>query len=336
MLAIAQDRYGGVDALSLRELPEPVCGAGDLVVCVRAAALNPSDWNIRQGRARALVSYSFPLVLGSDFAGRVCEVGPAVSGWQIDDEVFGVADSQRLGTLAQRVAIDANLVARRPAALSATEAAALPVAAQTAWRGLFEELELARGERVLILGGSGAVGSLAVQLARAAGASVLATAGARNLERVAQLGADAVFDYRDPERFRKAAPVDAVFDTAGAPERIRAFAALRSGGRLVSIAGIPTGHAAAQHGVGRAGRALFDCLSLRERLAARRARAHYGYFFVAANGERMRRIATACAEQRLRAPIDSVFPFEQHREAFLRLERGHPNGKVVLCWPQAA
>lgn len=333
MLAIAQDRYGGIDALSLRELPEPVCGAGELVVSVRAAALNPSDWNIRQGRARTLVSYPFPLVLGSDFAGRVCEVGSAVSGWQQGDEVFGVSDSQRLGTLAQHVAVDAGLVARQPAALSASEAAALPVVAQTAWRGLFEELRVQRGERVLILGGSGGVGSLAVQLARAAGAAVLATAGARNLERVARLGADTVFDYRDPERFQKAAPVDAIFDAVGAPERIRAFAALRPGGRLVSIAGLPTGSAVAQHGVGRAGRALFELLSLRERRAARRARAHYSYFFVAASGERMRQVADACSAQGLRAPIDRVFPFDQYREAFLRLERGHPNGKIVLCWP---
>jgi alcohol dehydrogenase len=328
--AIAQDRYGGVDVLALRELPEPRCAPNELVVEVRAAALNPSDWNIRQGRARALVTYRFPLVLGSDFSGRVCEVGAAVSEWQVGDEVFGVADSRHLGAFAERIAVEAQLVARKPAELTDVEAAALPVVAQTAMRGLFEELRIERGERVMILGASGGVGSVAVQLARSAGARVIATAGTRNRERVAALGAELVLDYRDRERFAKAPRVDAIFDTVGAPERIRAFRALRPGGRLVSIAGIPTAAAGAQHGVGVAGRALFELLSLRERVAALRRHASYGYFFVAANGERMRRVAAACSAQNLRAPIDRVFPIAEFREAFARLERGHPNGKVVL------
>jgi alcohol dehydrogenase len=332
MRAIAQDRYGGIDVLALRELPAPRCEPNEILVDIRAAALNPSDWNIRQGRARALVNYRFPLILGSDFAGRVREVGSAVSQWQAGDEVFGVADAQRLGALAEQIAVDAELVARKPAELSDVEAAALPVVAQTALRGLFEELRVERGERVLVLGGSGGVGSVAVQLARAAGAHVIATAGARNLARVEQLGAELALDYRDPERFARAAPVDAVFDTVGAPERIRAFTALRSGGRLVSIAGLPTGAAGAQHGVGIAGRALFELLSLRERIAARRRHASYGYFFVAANGERMQLVAERCRSAALRAPIDRVFSFGEFRAAFARLERGHPNGKVVLIW----
>ncbi len=332
MLAIAQDRHGGVDRLSLRELPEPVCRPEDVIVAVEVAALNPSDWNIRQGRARVLTSHAFPLVLGSDVSGRIAELGSAVSDWQVGDEVFGVSDPRRLGTLAQRVAIDARRLARKPRALSHSEAAALPVVGQTAWCGLFEQLRVRAGERLLVLGGSGGVGAAAIQLARAAGASVLATAGARNLERVAKLGAETALDYRDPLRFQRAAPVDAVFDTVGAPERLRAFAALRPGGRLVSIAGIPTGDAAAQHGVGRVGRALFELASAREHLAAWRAGARYAYFFLDATGQRMREVAAACETQGLRAPIDCELSFRDFRRGFERLESGHPDGKVLLRW----
>jgi len=330
MKAVAQDRYGGREVLALRDLPEPVCGLRDLRVSVRAAALNPSDWNIRSGRARLLVPYAFPLVLGSDFSGVVTEVGDDVSDFAPGDEVFGAADPNRLGALAEVLVVDSGLVARKPEPLSHVDACTLPVAAQTAWRGLFEELRVEKEERLLVLGGAGAVGRIAIQLARARGIEVSATFGERSLELGGHLGAEPAIDATSPSRFTAHGDYDAIFDTVGAPERIRAFEALRRGGRLTSIAGIPTGHASRAHGVSLPWRLLFDLLSIREYARAALRRGRYGYFFVDPSGPRLREIAQLCVDAELRGSVDSVFELDEFDAAFALLEEGRPRGKVVL------
>ncbi|MDH3687048.1 MAG: NADP-dependent oxidoreductase [Myxococcales bacterium] len=330
MKAVAQDRYGGREVLDLRELSEPVCGPGEVRVAVRAAALNPSDWNIRAGHARLLVPYAFPLVLGSDFSGVVIEVGADSTDWKLGDEVFGAADPRRLGTLAETICVRADLIAAKPAALSHTEAAALPVVGQTAWRALFEELRLQSTDRLLVLGGGGAVGSLAVQLGFRAGAEVLATARPRSFASVEAQGVHEVLDASDPARFSSHGEFDAIFDTVGAPERVRALRALRAGGRLVSIAGVPTGRGARAHGVSPPIRVLFDLLSAREYGRAALRRGEYRYFFVDPSGARMRELARACGDDGVRAPVDSVFELAEFAAAFHRLETGRLTGKVVL------
>jgi len=330
MKAVAQDRYGGPEVLGLRSLDEPACGPGEVRVAVRAAALNPSDWNIRAGRARLLVPYAFPLVLGSDFSGVVSEVGAEVTELKPGDEVFGAVDPRRLGTLAETICVGSDLIAKKPAALSHAEAAALPVVGQTAWRALFEELRLQSTDRLLVLGGGGAVGTLAVQLGCRAGAEVLATARSRSFDSLEAQGLHSVIDASDPARFSSHGEFDAIFDTVGAPERIRALRALRAGGRLVSIAGLPTGRGGRAHGVSLPVRVLFDLLSAREFGRAALRRGEYRYFFVDPSGARMRELAGACEDGSIRAPVDSVFELAEFAAAFERLETGRLTGKVVV------
>jgi NADPH:quinone reductase-like Zn-dependent oxidoreductase len=330
MRALAQDRYGDCRVLSFRELPEPVVGSKDVLVAVRASALNPSDWNIRGGRARLLVPVRFPLVLGSDLSGVVLSVGAGVTRFRAGDEVFGACRPPRLGTLAERVAIEDDLLAQKPPILSFAEAASLPIAAQTAWQALFEVLAIERGERVLIVGGSGGVGTLAIQAAASHGAQVHATCGARNFEKIRALGAAPVA-YDDSQRF--AGTYDAILDAIGGAERRRAFAALRDGGRLVSITGIPTGAAVRRFGLGAPLRWLFDVLSQGERRAAARKHARYEYFFVEPSGARLASIADAVLRGALTPLVDATFPFERAIEALSRVESGHVTGKVVVVLP---
>ncbi len=329
--AVAQDRYGGREVLTLRELPSPALKAGELRVRVKAAGLNPSDWNIRAGRARLLVPYSFPLVLGSDFSGVVTEVGPGVTDFAAGDEVFGAADAKKLGAFAEEVCVDAGLVAFKPADLSHIDAAALPVAGQTAWRALFEELMLSPTDHLLVLAGGGAVGTVALQLARAHGAEVAATARPRHLAALEKIGVTSVVDGGAPDRFAAHGKFDAIFDTVGAPERVRAFEALGEGGRLVSIAGMPTGDGAKAHNVPFPLRVVFDLLSAREHLKAARGGREYRYFFVDPSGVRMRELARSVAEHRVRAPVDSVHALDDFDAAFTQLETGRLNGKVILA-----
>jgi len=329
MRALAQDRYGASGVLRFVELPEPTPGTHDVIVAVHAASLNPADWNLRSGRARLLVTSRFPLVLGSDFAGTIVAVGAEVTRFRPGDAVFGACPPDRIGALAERLAVDERLLAMKPPNLTFAEAASLPIVAQTAWQALFEVAELRPSERVLIVGASGGVGTIAVQLAAMHGAHVTATCGERNLELVRSLGAADVRSYRDGARFT--GEHDVVLDAIGGAERLRAFAALARGGRFVSITGIPTAAAVTRFGVGRPLRMLFDALSFRERRAALRKSATYSYFFVEPSGERMQKIADAAARRAIRPIVEEVMPFDRAIEALDRVEAGHVTGKIVVA-----
>lgn len=184
--------YGGAEVLRLGEAPEPTAAAGEVVVDIHAASVNPADWKVRQGMRRDTVPVSFPHVLGRDFSGVVREAGAGVGDLAPGDEVFAVTERDREGGYAEAIAIDARLVARKPPALTHVEAAALALTGLTALVALEDDAGLAAGETVLIHGGAGGVGSFAVQYARHVGARVVATASAGNHDYLRGLGADRV------------------------------------------------------------------------------------------------------------------------------------------------
>ncbi|AGB25088.1 Zn-dependent oxidoreductase, NADPH:quinone reductase [Mycobacterium sp. JS623] len=197
MKALRYHRYGGSDVLRYEESPRPVPGPREVLVKVAATSFNPVDAGIRGGYLSEVYKISFPHIPGVDVAGTIAELGDEVQGWNLDDAVVAFLPLDADGAAAEYALVPAELLAAAPQSVDLADAAALPVAALTAWQALFELAGLAAGQTILINGASGAVGGYAIQLAKSAGAVVTATAKARDAERLRNLGVDRIVDYID-------------------------------------------------------------------------------------------------------------------------------------------
>ena len=241
MKAMLLTGHGDPEMLQMGEQPDPVPHAGEIVVDIHAASVNGADPKVRRGKGRYRLD-CFPQILGRDFSGIVSQVGVGVTDFRIGDEVFGVTDQGIEGTYAEKIAINAAIVAKKPVTLSHAEAAALGLISLTALTAIEDTARLMPGETILIQGGAGGVAGLAVQLAKHIGAHVIATASGANHAYVRSLGADRVIDYTTQD-FTVIGPVcDVVFDTVGGPVRDGCYAVLKSSGRLVWIAPAPEGY----------------------------------------------------------------------------------------------
>jgi NADPH:quinone reductase-like Zn-dependent oxidoreductase len=233
MHAMRIHTFGGAEVLRNETVTVPTPGRGEILVRIAAASVNPVDSKIRQGKFPALNDDALPLTLGRDLSGVVEALGDAVQGVAVGDAVFALLGWDR-GAYAQHVLLKPEEFAPKPVNLSHVEAAAVPLAALTAWQGLMDHGKLQKGQRVLIHGGAGGVGHFAVQIAKAAGAWVAATCSAGDLDFVRKLGADRAIDYK-AERFEDVvADIDLVYDLIGGETQDRSFSVLRRGGRLVS------------------------------------------------------------------------------------------------------
>jgi NADPH:quinone reductase-like Zn-dependent oxidoreductase len=236
MKAVRVHRFGGPEVMLYEDIVRPIPAADELLVRIEAAGVGPWDAWIRAGHSA--LPQPLPLTLGSDIAGVIEAVGESVTGFHPGMEVYGVTNTQFTGGYAQYAAAKAAMVAKKPATSSFVEAAALPVVALTAWQMLFDCANIQPGQRVLILGASGSVGCIAVQLAHRHRAHTIAAVSSDDAERLRRLGADEVIDRRDPQAFAVAA-VDAVIDAAGGIEQTRAISLLKRGGYLISCVSAP-------------------------------------------------------------------------------------------------
>jgi NADPH:quinone reductase-like Zn-dependent oxidoreductase len=309
MLAVVAEHTGGPEVLELREVPKPVPGLTEILVRVRAAGVNPTDWKSRSGNG--LPGRTFPAILGYDVAGVIEEVGPGVTMYQPGDEVLGMPKFPALpGGYAQYVAAPSRHFVPKPAGMSFEQAAGLPLAALTAWQGLFDTARLRSGQRVLVHAAAGGVGHLAVQIAKSAGAYVIGTASAGKHEFVRGLGADEVIDYRteDFTEVLREQPVDVVFDPIAGDYSARSLSVLKDGGALVSILSVAP-----------------DAVEL----AAKRG-IPTGFTLVEPDRLALTAIVDLVERGALRVEIDSVFPLAEAAEAHRRGETNRANGKIVL------
>jgi NADPH:quinone reductase-like Zn-dependent oxidoreductase len=240
MKAVLLTAHGGPEMLRYGEAPDPVAGTGEVVVDIHAASVNGADPKVRRGNGRYKLE-KFPHILGRDFSGIVSAVGAGVTDIKVGDAVFGVLDQGIEGTYAEKLAIPAALVAKKPASLSHADAAALGLVSLTAITAIEDTAHLKSGETILIQGGAGGVAGFAIALAKHIGAKVITTASAGNHDYVRGLGADKVIDY-NKEDFTSIGPIcDVVFDTVGGDVRAGCYKVLKAGGRLVWIAPAPEG-----------------------------------------------------------------------------------------------
>ena len=303
-MAVRYDQFGGIDVLRVEEMERPVPGDGQILVRVRAAGINPSEAVIRTGAVAELFPSTFPSGQGSDLAGFIEEVGPGVDGLAPGDEVIGF--TQRRASQAELVLVEAGDVTRKPEKVSWEAAGGLYVAGTTAW-GVVHAVQLKEGETVVVSGAAGGVGSLAVQLARRTGATVIGLASKSNHEWLKSHGVIPVA-YGDgvADRIRAAAPngVDAFIDTHGDGYVELAIALGVAAERIDTIGDYP---AAARHGVKTDGGAE------------------------AGPGARvLTELAGLIADGDLEVPIANVYPLARVREAYTELERRHTRGKIVL------
>ncbi len=246
MRVIQVYRYGGPEQLKLEQKLRPEPQAGEVLLRVHAAGVNQIDWKIRQGLMKDFQPMTFPYIPGIEVAGVVEGVGPGVAAFEIGQAVFG--QSAR-GAYAEYITESVEALALKPETLSFTEAATVPIGATTAWRALFDHGGLTSGQRVLIQGAAGGVGLFAVQLAKWKGAQVIGTTSTANLDFVRELGADTVVDYSTTPVESVIQDVDLVLDGVGGETLISSLAAIRRGGTLISIAGLPPQEEALARGV---------------------------------------------------------------------------------------
>ncbi len=307
--AVRIHEYGGPEVLRYEEAPRPEPGPDEVLVRVHAAAVNPVDCKVRAGGMAARGVHKLPLVLGWDVSGTV-EQG--AGGFAPGDEVFARPELARDGAYAEYIVVPAAILARKPRTVDHVHAAAVPLAALTAWQALFEapapytSAGLSAGQTVLVHAAAGGVGSFAVQLAKWRGARVIGTASARNAALVRDLGADEVVDYTQ-QRFEDVVRgVDVVLDTVGGDTQQRSWRALRPGGVLVSIIGTPSEDEARAHG------------------------ARAAYVFVQPNAAQLEEIAGLVDAAVVRPIVSEVLPLAEARRAHELIETGHARGKIVM------
>lgn len=330
MKAFAIDRYGGPEVVTLREFPSPVPGPGDILVDIRAASVNPVDYKIRAGALKVLIKDRFPLTLGCDVSGEVMSIGSGVTKFAVGDQVFARLRKDRIGGFAERVVIDETLAAKKPARLSHTEAASIPLIGLTAWQALVDIAKLGPGQRVLIHAGSGGVGTFAIQLARHLGATVATTTSAKNRDLVASLGATEIVDYKT-QRFEDAiAPCDVVFDTQGGETLERSFRVAKKGGTVVTIGGNPDAKFAKAWGLNPFMVFALRIMMRKVTKLARDTGVRFEYLFMHPDGVQLAAIAALLDQGTLRPVIDRTFPFADTPAALAYVESGHSVGKVVV------
>jgi NADPH:quinone reductase-like Zn-dependent oxidoreductase len=312
MKAVRIHAYGGPEVLRYEDAPKPTPAAGDVLVRVHAAGINPVDYKIRQGHMQSFIPLKLPAILGWDLSGVVEELGPGVSGFAVGDAVYGRPDILRDGAYAEYIAVRAAEIAPKPASLDHIHAASVPLAALTAWQSLFEAMGpseaagLSAGQTVLVHAAAGGVGTFAVQLAKWKGARVIGTGSAGNAEFLRELGVDTFIDYNVTRFENVVHDVDVVYDTIGGETQERSWGVLRKGGILVSITGQPSAERARAHGV--------RASSIR----------------LQPNAAQLKELSRLIDAGTVRPIIAKVLPLSATREAHELSQTGHTRGKIVL------
>lgn len=290
----------------MEDVPVPEAGPNQVLVRVKAASLNPLDIKLHSGAMHGFFPLVFPYTLGTDLAGTVERTGPGVTGWQAGDAVVARLDPTSGGALAKFALLPATYLSAAPKAVSLDDAAGIPTAAGTAWQALFEVVGLKSGQTVLVHAGAGGVGSFAVQLARAAGARVIATASGTGIDIARRLGADLVIDYTAKDFADKLSDADVVLDTVGGETQQRSFGVLRAGGSLVSTVSPPDEALAKAHNVTTS------------------------FVFHQSDGARLGKIIERLDAGSLSILVDRTVPLAEFSDAFRYQASGRARGKIIL------
>ncbi len=318
MKAAQFTKYGGPEVIEIQDIPAPTPEKNQVLIQVYAATINPFDYKVRRGDMKTMMSLQLPLTLGGNLSGVITALGTEVTNFAIGDEVFGqsYAFGGGSGAIAEYAVSNAENIAIKPKKVNHIQAGALPLVGVSALQALEQHIGLQKGptsakasagkQKILIHGGAGGIGSIAIQLAKHLGAYVATTVGSDDIDFVKKLGADEVIDYKKEKFEEKLSGFDAVFDTVGGETTDKSFKVLKRGGVLVSMLGAPKEALAKQYGVTAIGQNTQT------------------------NAKNLSRLAALVDQGVIKSVVDKVFPLEQTRQAFEYAETGHPRGKVVI------
>lgn len=329
MRAFVLDRYGGPSSASMCDVHKPSPAAGEVLVRVEAAGLNPVDYKIREGKLRAVVRLSLPQVMGNELAGIVEKCGAGVTRFAPGDRVFARCGKGKLGAFAEFACVEEAIVAKAPTTIDAVHAAAVPLAALTALQALREQLRCGPGQKLLITGGAGGVGTFAIPLAKHLGAHVTTTASARGEALVRRLGADAVIDYTKEKLSGHRREFDAAFDLVGGESLRAAFGCVKAGGRVLSIAALPEPRTAFDIKQPLLA-PVFLLTGLPSLLQGLVRGVDYRFLLMRPDGAQLEELAALIDAGKLPVTLDRVFALEDTAAAFAYLEQGRAKGKVVV------
>lgn len=306
MKAVQIHKYGGSNELIYEDAPKPVINEQQVLVKIYASGVNPVDWKVREGKMPGSENRTFPIILGWDMSGTIEEIGDHVQGFKLHDSVFGKPDSSKNGTYAEYIAVNPDEIALKPLSIDHVEAASLPMVGLTAWQGLFDHGQLQSGERVLINGAAGGVGTMAVQLAKWKGAHVVGTASESNKAFLKNLGADEVIDYHRDGFLNELKKFDLVFDLIGGEIQNKLLEVLKQGRTLVSSVGIVN-------------KELIDNKELK------------GIQYMArSNRDQLTQISKLVDEEIIKPVVEVVFPLKDAKMAQEISKQRHTRGKIVL------
>lgn len=328
MKAFVVERYGA-DGLRPTQVSVPTIGPRDVLVRVSAASINPLDRLVRDGEFKLVLKYKVPFVLGHDVAGVVAEVGADVRGYSVGDEIYARPRDLRIGTFAEYIAIDHEDIALKPKTLTMEQAAAVPLVALSAWQILVDLAKVRPGQKVLVHGGAGGLGSTVIQLAKHLGAHVATTARSADEAKVRALGADEVIDYATADFAELLSGYDVVIDSIGGDNLMRSFTVLKPGGLAVSVVSPPDAAFADQVGQ-PALKSVMALMSRKVRAQAKKHGVRRVFFFMRADGAELKKLAELYDSGVLHPVLDRTFPFDETLEAMAYVEEGHAKGKVVV------
>ena len=324
MKALQIVKYGEIkDSLTFNEVSKPTIQAKDVLIEVKAAAINPIDKSIILGNLQGMLPIPLPSTSAYDVSGIVVEKGNEVSNFEIGDLVYSRVPQEQMGTLTEFVAVTNDAISKKPGNISFEEAASLPLAGLTALQSL-QQAGIKENDKVLIHAGSGGVGSFAIQYAKAKGAFVYTTTSTSNLEWVKALGADRVIDYKTEDYKSIAKDVDIVFDTLGQNYSLESFEVVKQGGIVVSVVG-PLDEASAKM-FGMADYKLPKELAK----ASSDKDADYKFIFMHPNGSHLNEIKSMIEDEKIKPIIDKIYSFSESIEAFEHLATGRAKGKIVV------
>lgn len=305
MHAVLIHSFGDPNVLKVEDVPMPEPKADEIVIRAYAASVNPVDYKIRSGKYPAVKQDQLPKVLGRDVAGVVERVGTRITKFQKGDAVYAML-GRDVGSYAEFALATEQEAAPKPQSLDFVHAAAVPLAALTAWQGLFDQGGLKAGQRVLIHGGAGGVGHFAIQFAKAKGAWVATTVSSDDLQLARDLGADLAIDYKHDKFEEKVKDIDLVFDLIAGETQKRSFAVLKDGGTLISTLQKP------------------------DEAEAKRRNLRVGHYMAKPNAQQLEEIGRLIDAGKVKVVINAFYPLEQVAKAHEHMEHDHIQGKVVL------
>jgi NADPH:quinone reductase-like Zn-dependent oxidoreductase len=330
MKAFVVDKYKKKGPLRLAVVPEPELRDDDVLVRVRATAVNLLDSKVRDGEFKPLLPYRPPFVLGHDAAGTVIRVGSKVERFKVGDEVYARPRDHRVGTFAEFIAMNEADVALKPKNISMEEAASIPLVGLTAWQALVEVAKLKPGQKVFIQAGSGGVGTFAIQLAKHLGAFVATTTSTKNVDLVKSLGADLVIDYKTQDFGKILSSYDVVLNSQDPKTLDESLHIVKPGGLLISISGPPDPTFAKEFGLNPFLKLVMRLLSRGVRKKAKKLGVRYSFLFMRAQGQQLSEITSLIQSGAIRPVVDRIFPFEKTGDALVYVESGRAKGKVVI------